>query len=89
MTPAEESAAAIRGGCYGLWAAVTFAIPIAWAGSTRSPSPFLLCMAAVLVLTHLLCIPLWLKMQRQFFCSTTWAREQGIIPERLSLFRSR
>lgn len=89
MTPAEESASAIRGGCNGLWVAVTLAIPIALAGSARSPSPFLLGMAALLVLTHLLCIPLWLKLQRRFFCSTTWAREQGIAPERLSLFRTR
>ncbi|HEY1050913.1 MAG TPA: hypothetical protein VGE39_14180 [Prosthecobacter sp.] len=84
MTAAEKSAAAFRGGCYGLWVAATLACPVSLAVSTRSP--LLLGFAALLVLTHLLCIPLWLKMQRQFFCSTAWAREQGITPERLSLF---
>lgn len=87
MTSAEKSAVAIRGGCYGVWCAATFACPICLAVSTRSP--LLLGIAALLVLTHLLCIPLWLKMQRQFLCSTTWAREQGITPDRLSLFRTR
>jgi hypothetical protein len=39
-----------------------------------------------LVGIHCACIPLWMRAQRRFFCSTEWARSHDLQPDRLKLF---
>ncbi len=83
MTEAEKREASRRGAFYGLWVAATFAIPVSLA--VVAPNPTLLVIAAVLIVIHIACLPLWFRRQRRYFCSTAWAREQGFTPERLKL----
>ena len=87
MTAAEKAEASRRGGFYGLWVAVTFAFPLSLA--IVEMSQLLVVIAAVLVVVHISCIPIWHKMQRRFLCSTSWARERGITPDRLRMFAFR
>ena len=87
MTDAESAKASVRSAAYGLWVAVSFAMPLASASTSRSLGGVVI--AAVLVTIHLVCIPLWQKQQRRFLCSTDWARERGITPDRLRMFAFR
>ena len=87
MTDAERTKASARGAAYGFWSAVTFAVPLAIAFTSRSLGTTVI--AAVLVTVHLIRIPIWQKKQKQFLCSTAWARERGITPDRLRLFAFR
>jgi len=87
MTEAERAKASARGGAYGLWSAVTFALPLTYAFTSRSLGAIVI--AAVLVTVHLIRIPVWQKQQKQFLCSTAWARERGITPDQLRVFAFR
>jgi hypothetical protein len=87
MTDAEKAEALRRGGIYGVWVAATFAVPLSFAIVERSP--WLVALATVLVVIHIVCIPIWQRMQRRFLCSTAWAQEQGIAPDRLRMFAFR
>ncbi len=87
MTDAERAEASRRAGLYGIWVAATFAVPLAFAMSERSH--LFTVIAAVLVTIHVICIPIWQKMQRRFLCSTAWAREHGITSDRLRMFAFR
>jgi hypothetical protein len=87
MTAAEKAEASRRGGFYGVWVAATFAVPLSLAFVERSL--WLAVLAAVLVTIHIACIPIWQRMQRRFLCSTAWAREHGITPDRLRMFAFR
>jgi hypothetical protein len=87
MTDAERARLAERGGAYGLWSAGTLALPLAVALTSRSVLTFVI--AAVLITVHLICIPIWQKQQKRFLCSTAWAREHGITPDRLRMFAFR
>ncbi|MCX6847922.1 MAG: hypothetical protein NTY98_03285 [Verrucomicrobia bacterium] len=87
MTDAEIAKASARSGAYGLWSAVTFALPLAVAFTSRSLGVSVC--AVVLVAVHLVCIPIWQKKQKRFLCSTDWARERGIKPDRLRMFAFR
>jgi hypothetical protein len=87
MTDTERAKVAERGGGYGLWVAVTFALPLAFAFTHRSLVAIVI--AAVLVTVHIICIPIWQKKQKRFLCSTAWARERGITPDRLRMFAFR
>jgi len=84
MTDAERAKVAERGGGYGLWVAATFALPLAFALAYRSLVTIII--AAVLVTVHVICVPFWQRGQKRFLCSTAWAREQGLTPERIRLF---
>jgi hypothetical protein len=84
MTKAEKREGQRRGALYGLWVAATFAIPLSQA--MFFPNPALVTIAAILIIIHIACVPLWLGRQRKYFCSTAWAKEQGFSPERLRLF---
>jgi hypothetical protein len=84
MTGSEQREAARRGGSYGIWVALTFAGPISYAVVFTSTT--LIVVAMLLMLLHILYIPLWLKKQREFLCSTAWARQNDFTPERLRLF---
>ena len=83
MTDAEHGTASNRAALYGLWVAATVAVPVAIA--TGDSSPRTLVIAAVLGTLHIACIPVWLKRQKRFLCSTSWARLQGLVPERIRL----
>lgn len=87
MTESEKSRAAWRGAFYGVWCAGTVALPLSYV--FLGQEPWVTYGAAELVVIHLVCIPIWTKMQRRFLCSTAWARAQGIRPERLVLFSFR
>ena len=87
MTDAEKAETSRRGGLYGFWVAATFAVPLAFAIVERSL--LFIIIAVVLVAIHIVCIPIWQRMQRRFLCSTTWAREHGITPDRLRMFAFR
>lgn len=87
MTDGERRKVSSRGGFYGLWVAGTFAMPLSFAIVERSL--LFIVIAAVLAAIHIACIPIWQKMQRRFLCSTAWARERGITPDRLRMFAFR
>jgi hypothetical protein len=87
MTESEKAETSRRGGLYGFWVFATFAGPLSLALMYRHP--VLVAIAAVLVVVHIACIPIWQRMQRNFLCSTSWAREHGLTPERLRLFAFR
>jgi hypothetical protein len=87
MTDGEKAVASRRGGLYGFWVFATFAGPLSIA--VVYPQPGLIAIAAVLVVVHIVCIPVWQRMQRKFLCSTSWAREHGCTPERLRMFAFR
>ena len=87
MTDAERAKASARGGAYGVWSAVTCALPLTLAFTSRSLGAIVV--AAVLITIHIICIPIWQKQQKRFLCSTDWAREHGITPDRLRTFAFR
>jgi hypothetical protein len=45
--------------------------------------------AVVVVPAYIAFTRIWQRKARRFLCSTEWAREQGIAPERLRLFAFR
>jgi hypothetical protein len=90
MTPEEKSAAMRRAGLYGVWCAVSVALPIQFIFlglATGNLKPVLATTGGLLVVAHFVCIPIWLRRQRQFLCNTIWARNKGIRPGNLKLFR--
>ena len=92
MTPEEKSTVTRRGLMYGLWVAVSVALPIHFifmglcAGNLN---PIIATIGGLLVLAHIIGIPIWQGRQRQFLCNTIWARENGIEPASLQMFRFR
>jgi len=86
MTPGELASAGRRATLYGLWVAATFALPLSSVMNPRSETATL---ALGLILLHVACIPIWMRQQRPFIASTSWASEQGIKPEDLRLFSLR
>ena len=87
MTDTEKVKASRRGGFYGLWVAATFAGPLAFAIVERSQ--LVIVIVAALIVVHIACIPVWLNVQRRFLCSTAWAREHRMTPDRLRMFAFR
>lgn len=85
MTAEEKEIAEKRGGMYGIWVALTFAIPVGMAVGFRETTAVVIA-AAILAAIHIGFIPFWLRSQRQFLCNTQWAREQGMSAEELRLF---
>ena len=84
MTLAEKSAAAWQGALYGIWVAISVAIPVGVTVAHLSWATVFL--AVLLAAVHILCIPIWQRKQKEFLCSTDWARSQGLTPERLRRF---
>ncbi len=84
MTLAEKSAVTTRGMGYGVWTAISAAIPISLV--VMKPTTLTLSLALPLVAAHLFFIPIWQRKQREFLCQTTWAKSKGIRPEDLRLF---
>lgn len=92
MTAAEISAANRRGLIYGLWVAVSVALPLQYifiGFATAHFNPILATVCGLLVVAHIAGIPIWQRRQRQFLCSTIWASERSIQPDSLKLFSFR
>lgn len=84
MTPQEKSETARRGAWYGVWCALTLAIPLSQILVAHPYFPVY--MALILMIIHLACIPIWQSWQRRFLCATQWAKQQEIQPNALKLF---
>lgn len=84
MTDEEKSEASRRGGLYGFWVLATFAGPLSFAVVYRHHA--LIIVAVLLVIVHIVCIPIWQRMQKNFLGSTIWARKRGCTPRQLRLF---
>lgn len=81
----DEKKEVVRRACmYGTWCALTFAIPVSFAILYRSP--IAISVAIVLVVIHIVGIPIWQKKQKEFLCSTKWAKSKGYTPENIRLF---
>lgn len=87
MTPKEKSMAARRAFLYGLWIVVSLLIPLFLAVKRPAMGSFVL--AAIGVLLHILYLPVWQRKQKEFLCRTEWARENGITPDKLPIFKNR
>ena len=87
MTKVEQNAASWRSSFYGLWVGITCAIPLGslplFAMVEKKWSFAVI--AGILFVVHIACIPIWLKSQRRFLCSTAWALAHGFKPEELKL----
>jgi hypothetical protein len=97
LTPIEHEAFMYRVMLYTAWILLTACGPVSVLSATFFYRNFPLswgvgnltiiragCIFAIAI--HCACIPLWLRVQRRFFCSTEWARGQGLQPDRLKLF---
>jgi hypothetical protein len=80
MTEAEKRDARKRAFLFGLWNAGTFFIPMFFVLSSTLPGPMNWIYAGAVLALGLSFHPLLHRMQREFLCSTAWAREQGIQP---------
>ncbi len=85
MTEEEFRLAMGRSFWYGIWVTATCAGPFGFLIFTSNPAVRVAALG--LMLLHIVSIPTWLKMQRQFLCSLSWAKEQGMTPERLKMFQ--
>lgn len=84
LTKSELMAAQMLGLLFGVWVVgAAFGIPFI---VRSSPGPGSWVVACVLILIFLVSLPVLYRIQRQFLCSTAWARKQGFTPESLPLF---
>ena len=82
MTAEERARTVARGAAYGIWCALTTAIPVALltVGLTfHGPVPkWLYILAGSAIAIHLVLIPIWRRSQLRFLRDTQWAREQRV-----------
>ncbi len=81
LTPAEKAEYEKQGMLYGLWCAATFAIPLS--NAFQFTSLYIIIFSVILIAIHLICIPIWMKKQRELLSSTKWANSQGFKPDDL------
>lgn len=89
MTPEEKSAGVRRGFFYGIWVAVSLALPIQFIVMgflVGKLHPVVATVGGLLVIAHLVCIPIFQRGQRRFLANTIWAREQQIDPTNIKFF---
>ncbi|MCC6353310.1 MAG: serine/threonine protein kinase [Verrucomicrobiae bacterium] len=86
MTEAEQREATMRGLLFGLWNAMTFFGPMFCVMFMPLPSPMNWIYGGAILIVGLSFYPLWRRMERDFLCSTTWARQRGIKPDQLRHF---
>lgn len=84
MTRREKTKAAFSGAFYGVWCALTFAIPFTFLVIGKDSS-FAIVYAGLIAL-HLICIPIWQKWIRHSLCQTEWAKAKEIDPKQLTLY---
>ena len=83
MSADEKRDATRRAIFFGLWNAATFFVPVFLLMFSTLPAPMNGIYAGAVLALGLSFYPLLRRMQREFLCSTAWAREQGIRPEDL------
>ncbi|MBI5821895.1 MAG: protein kinase [Verrucomicrobia bacterium] len=83
LTEAEKREAMKRILLFGFWNAGTFFGPFFCVWFSSLPNPMNWIYGGAILIIGLSFYPLWLKMQREFLCTTAWARQQGIRPEQL------
>lgn len=88
-TSSEKRAIMFFGALYGLWCALTLAPCTLLAMSLCVGRPWELnaCIASILLLVHVACVPLCLRVQRLMLAGTSWARANGVLASEISLFR--
>ena len=82
MTEKEKKELFARSCNYGVWCALTFAIPISVAAVLRTT--FTMVIAGILLVIHIIGIPIWRKRQKAFLYSTKWAKSKGYNPQYLN-----
>jgi uncharacterized protein (TIGR03067 family) len=84
LTKAERNHVSVLGLLSSAWIVGTcFGIP-AFLRSNSGSGKWLV--ASVWVILFIVSVPMLQRMVRHFLCSTAWAREHGLAPERLQLF---
>jgi hypothetical protein len=84
MTPDEKVAGSRLASLYGLSGSATFVVPVLLAATGHGYTCIIA--AAILVTAFVVWIPIWQKMYWKFLCSTAWAQEQGLTPERIQSY---
>lgn len=84
MNAPERNRANLLSAVSGLWCAFTLALPLTYA-FTASSNPGR-ALAFGLMLAHAGAGPSWRRYFRRFLCSTAWAKERGMDPEKLRLY---
>jgi hypothetical protein len=81
MTTEERAQTVSRGAAYGIWCALTAAIPTAFLFVSLtfhgSVPMWLYILAGSMIVVHLILIPVWRRAQMRFLRNTQWARGQG------------
>ncbi len=85
MTEAEKRDALWRALLFGFWNAGTIFGPFFCVLYVPSPLGWIVGIVALVI--GLSFSSLWRRMEREFLCSTAWAKQQGIKPETLRLSR--
>ncbi len=75
MTEEEKIELASRSRLYGVWCALTFAMPIGVVAVHRTTLTMVI--AGILIVIHIIGIPIWRKKQNKFLYSTQWAKSKG------------
>jgi len=83
LTEVERADMQKRALLFGMWNALTFFGPFFCVMFVPTIGLILAVVSLVVCLSF---YPLWRRMQREFLCSTAWARERGIKPEQIELF---
>jgi len=87
LTKAESNQVSLLGFLFAVWiVAVIFGIPFL---IKSFPSPGNWIIASVFAIIFVVTVPMLSRIQRQFLCSTSWAKGQGFAPEHLKLFSLR
>jgi hypothetical protein len=87
MTPDEKAKGSRLGGLYVLSMGIALFVPVMLAGTGHGYLSIIA--AVVVVVAFVVWIPIWRKLFKRFLCSTAWAREQGLTPERIRKFPHR
>jgi hypothetical protein len=87
LTKAESNQVSLLGFLFGMWiVAAIFGIPVL---IKSFPTPGNWIVASVFGIIFVVTLPMLSRIGRQFLCSTSWAKEQAFMPERLNLFSLR
>jgi tRNA A-37 threonylcarbamoyl transferase component Bud32 len=81
LTPAEHAEMTRRALLFGIWNAATFFAPFFCIMFLPGPIGWIYGIAALVI--GLSFYPMWSRMQREFLCSTEWARQRGFRPDQL------
>ena len=82
LTAAETRDGTLRGLMFGLWNAATCTGPFFCVMFLPHPLGWIYGLAILAI--GLAFYPLWRQMQRDFLCTTAWARQQGLTPDQLT-----